>query len=244
MAGAGDGVRKRIRVPEDVGWVTVGFRYKNISSTNINYFARSGNTSVNGADAETATNEPAGAGYRERWLQLRKERTSDEVIATIEIDHGPQDGTSILVDAIWCVAGRVRTADFRYEQGILYLERPQQVLERNDVIANEPWALDWTTFTGLATAPRGTVGAILGVHLTARRNNDGRVVPQPISVSVAATVGGTVYAERDGRASTRQIAIRRSMSIEPTTIRGSFVTELGASFSTDYEIYVVGWILS
>jgi hypothetical protein len=243
-AGAGDGVRKRIRVPEDVGWVTVGFRYKNISSTSINYFARSGNTSVNGADAETAANEPAGTGYRERWLQLRKEQASDEVVATIEIDHGPQNGTSILVDAIWCVPGRVRTADFRYEQGVLYLERPQQVLERTDVVANESWALDWTTLTGLATAPRGTVGAILGVHLTARRNNDGGVIPRPIWVSVAATVGGTVYAERDGRASTRQIAIRRSsMSIEPTTIRGGFITELGTSFSTDYTIFVVGWIL-
>jgi len=242
-AGAGDGIRKRIEVPEDVDWVTVGFRYKNISSTSINYFARSGAISVNGADAEAAGGEPAGAGYRERWLQLPKDRATDELIATIEVDHGLLDDTSILVDAIWCVPGRVRTSDFRYEQRVHYLERAQLILQRTGVVANEIWSVDWATLTGLAAAPRGTVGAILAVHLTATESDDGNLIPQPIWVTVAATAGATVYAERDGRASTRQLAVRRPQSIEPTTIRGAFRTEVGASFPTDYQIYVVGWIL-
>jgi len=242
-AGAGDGIQKRLRVPEDADWITVGFRYKNISSTSINYFAGSGGFSVNGADTEAAGNEPSGSGYREKWLQLPKDRATDEVVATIEIDHGPQNGTSVLVDAIWCVPGRVRTADFRYEQRVQYVEQPQLILDRTDVIANEQWSIDWTTLTGLATAPRGAVGAILGVHLTATRNNNGQLVPQPISVTVAAAAGATMYAERDGRVSTRQVAVRRPLSIEPTTIRGTFVTELGASFPTNYQIYLVGWIL-
>jgi hypothetical protein len=240
-------IRKRIVVPEDVEWATVGFRYKNISCHNINYFASSAGFSVNGGDLVAAGNEPPGEGFREKWLKLRKDRSTDEIVATIEINHMlspmvPQIGAEILVDAIWCVPGRVRTSDFRYEQGVQYLEQPQLILQRTDVIANEQWFVDWTTLTGLAAAPRGTAGAILGVHLTATRNNNGRIVPQPISVTVTATAGAVMYAERDGRVSTRQVAVR-PLSIEPTTIRGTFVTELGASFPTDYQIYVVGWIL-
>ncbi|HSB08927.1 MAG TPA: hypothetical protein VLM38_05410 [Blastocatellia bacterium] len=247
-AGPGDGIQKRIRVPEHAAWITVGFRYKNVpneenlSSTSINYFARSGTTSVNGADTQAAGNEPSGSGYRERWLQLPRDPATDEVFATIEVDHGPQNGTSILVDAIWCVPGRVRTADFRYEQRVYYLERPQLVLNRTDVIANEQWSVDWAALTGLATAPRGAVGAILGVHLTATRNSDGQIVPRPISVTVAAAAGATIYAERDGRVSARQVAVR-SPSSEPTAIHGVFRTELGASFPTDYQIFIAGWIL-
>ena len=79
-----------------------------------------------------------------------------------------------------------------------YLEQPQQILERTDVIADEEWSVDWTTLTGLAAAPRGTVGAILAVHLTATRNNNARVVPRPVSVTVSGTAGATLYAERDG----------------------------------------------
>lgn len=176
-------------------------------------------------------------------FRLPKDRATDEVVATIEVDHGPLDDTSILVDAIGCVPGRVRTSDFRYEQRVHYLERPQLILQRTGVVADENWSVDWTTLTGLAAAPRGTVGAILAVHLTATESDDGHLIPQPISVTVAATAGATVYAERDGRASTRQLAVRRPQSIEPTTIRGIFVTELGASFPTDYQLYVVGWIL-
>jgi hypothetical protein len=247
-AGPADGIQKIIRIPEDADWVTVGFRYKSvsndedISSTSINYFARSGAISVNGADTQPAGNEPPGSGYRERWLQLRKDPETDEVVATIEVDHGPQNGTSVLVDAIWCVPGRARTADFRYEQRVQYLEGPQLILERTQVIANEQWLVDWSTLTGLATAPRGAAGAILGIHLTATRNNNGQVVPRPISVTVAATEGAIVYAERDGRASARQVAVR-PVTMDPTTIRGNFLTELGASFPTDYRIFIVGWIL-
>lgn len=241
-------IRKRIVVPEDVEWATVGFRYKNISCHNINYFASSASFSVNGGDLVAAGSEPPGEGFREKWLKLRKDRSTDEIVATIEINHPlnpmvPQIGAEILVEAIWCVPGRVRTSDFRYEQGMQYLEQPQQILERTGIIANENWSVDWTTLTGLAAAPRGTVGAIVAMHLTATRNDNGHVVPRPVSVTVSGTAGATVYAERDGRVSTRQVAVRRSLSIEPTTIRGTFVTELDASFPTDYQIYVVGWIL-
>jgi hypothetical protein len=126
---------------------------------------------------------------------------------------------------------------------IYYLEQPRQILERTDVIANEEWSVDWTTLTGLATAPRGTLGAILAVHLTATRNNNGSVVPRPVSVTILGTAGATVYAERDGRVSTRQVALRPPLPTEPTTVRGEFVTELGAAFSSDYQVLIVGWIL-
>ena len=43
--------------------------------------------------------------------------------------------------------------------------------------------------------------------------------------------------------STRQVAVRRPLSTEPTTIRGEFTTELGAAFPADYQVFVVGWIL-
>ncbi len=250
-------IRKHIVIPEDVEWVTIGFRYKNISCHDINYFASNVGPRVtvqgaNGGDLVAAGNEPPGKGFRERWLQLRKDPSTDEIIATIEVNHplsgGPQLGAELLMDAIWCVPGRVRTADFRYEQRVYYLERPQLIVERTNVVANEEWSVDWSNLSGLAAAARGAVGAILSVQITAISLSNGQAVPGPIYVTVAAPTeaspysGARVYAERDGRLTAQQIAMRPSSSA-PTTLSGSFATELGVGFPANYQIYIVGWIL-
>ena len=245
-AGAGDGIVKHLTVPEDVDWVTVGFHYKSLSSSNVAYFATNETTTVNGVDTEGPSAAGPGLGYRERWLQLRKAPGSDPVVATMEVDHGEASLGTVLIDAIWCVPGRVRTSDFRYEQRVEYLERPQQIYHGQGVVADESWSVDWTGLGGLATAPRGAVGAVLAVYVTATRNDDDDPIPGRITVTVSGGEppyeGTRVYAERDGRLATQQLAVR-PLQPAATTLTGSFSTTLGAGFPTDYRIFVVGWIL-
>ncbi len=98
----------------------------------------------------------------------------------------------------------------------------------------------------MATAPRGTVGAVLAVYVTATRNDDDDPVPGRIFVTVSGGVapyeGIRVYAEHDGRLATQQV-VTRPLDSDAMTLSGSFSTTLGTAFRTDYRIFVVGWIL-
>lgn len=242
--GVGDSVSVGFRYPDEVAWITVGIRYQVVSGVGAFMAAQSGGNIAHYADPN-----PSGGVWQIAYIQVRRDPAVTTGAAVMIPDA--VDGTGeILVDEAWAYAGRYAAESTLYGERFEMLDAPIPVASNTGVTGVEAFGpVDLTTldatlpapFADFSTAPVGVLGGIYRVRMLVTGASGVLATPYSVVLDVpgatgvvGATTQGVTAVYGDSHPHETTVFVRS------TSLSG---TATGVA-AYDYEVALVGWILS
>ena len=245
-----DGLTTTFTVPETTDYVTVMVRYKNVSSANLLFAARSGGNTAQFADPLPPSPEE----WRLAAITVDVDPSAAGVVhVTLTADQNAAGG-QIRVDEAWAVVGATAAPPRAHAHRVEILPAPVTVVKRAALKADAEFApTELIGLPGLGGAPRGVIGAILSLRGTATpavrpgSGGDDILDPSGIGATLPRAVRPFIREPLTGQRWPLDIIYDRLEHDRQVVLRGtSFVDGInvfGGSMSTSYRVDVVGWIL-
>jgi hypothetical protein len=235
---------------DGVQWVTCGVRVQ-VLAGNVGFFF----SGVVGANARQFVPETSIAGdglWHEFFVNVPVDPNNKNGAVSFTVDAVNGTG-SILIDEAWAVPGKYAIPSTQMAHRLQFLPAPIPIVVRTGVVANETYGpVDLLTLPStlappldaMATAPTGTIGAILRLQLTCTGAPAGLMANQHwVYVDVPAS-GAVIPASFDFAAWAvySNQPVTGECTIFDTTISGGY--NAGDGFSSDYTVYLVAWVIA
>lgn len=225
--------------------ITVCVRFKKLTSGAPLFSLTSGGNVANwdGADSRLAASADD---WRIATMNVAVDPAANGAFTVVLTADQSSGGGQIRVDEVWAVGGRTAGASRQHGNRIQLLETQQEIFSITGTASNGVFGpINLAALTGLSQPPRGAIGA--RIRLVGRVNGgsigDLRTTVVTPYVDTPNATGGAANQLMRLMLTTFQVYTSIEFDVRTMSLTGGLNFPSGAGASTDYYVYLVGWIL-